>query len=243
MELLFWVAAVVLAGLGILLLQLARDIWWKPLQIKKHFESQGIQGPPYKLLYGNAPDIVRMANEESCKPLPLSGHNIVPRVLPGFHQWGKTYGHDYVYWFGNKPRLFIPHPELAKEILSKKFGHYEKIQFKQVRNEGLSGLKGEKWARHRRILNPGFRMEALKGMIPSIAECSTNMLREWSKLVSSGVNEIDVYKEFSVLTSDIISHTAFRSSYAEGNHIFHLQAQYVLLAFESFCRVYIPGSR
>ncbi|XP_057827265.2 cytochrome P450 734A1 [Cryptomeria japonica] len=242
MEWVFWVVALVSAGLGLLLLKVARDIWWTPLQIKKYFEAQGIGGPPYKLLYGNAPDIVKMAAEESSKP-SLSGHNITPRVLPAFHQWGKIYGKDYVYWFGTEPRLFLPHPELVKEVLSNKFGHYEKIKFAQAGAQGLPGLEGEEWAKHRRILNPAFHMEALKGMIPLIAESGTNMCREWRNLISSGANEIDVFKEFSVLTSDVISRTAFGSSYAEGNYIFRLQAQQIFLIFERIRRVYIPGSR
>ncbi|GLJ13568.1 hypothetical protein SUGI_0215470 [Cryptomeria japonica] len=242
MEWVFWSVALVSAGLGLLLLKVARDIWWTPLQIKKYFEAQGIGGPPYKLFYGNAPDIVKMAREESSKS-PLSGHNITPRVLPAFYQWGKIYGRDYVYWFGTKPRLFLPHPELVKEVLSNKFGHYEKIKFAQSGAHGLAGLEGEEWAKHRRILNPAFHMEVLKGMIPSIAESGTNMCREWRNLISSGANEIDVLKEFSVLTSDIISRTAFGSSYAEGNHIFRLQAQQILWMFERIQRVSIPGSR
>ncbi|XP_057827235.1 cytochrome P450 CYP72A616 [Cryptomeria japonica] len=242
MEWVFWFVALVLAGLGLLLLKVARDIWWTPLQIKKYFEAQGIGGPPYKLLYGNAPDIVKMAAEESSKP-SLSGHNITPRVIPAFHQWGKIYGRDYVYWFGTKPRVFLAHPELVKEVLSNKFGHYEKVKLVKSGARGLVELEGEKWAHHRRILNPAFHMEALKGMIPSIVESGSNMCREWRNLISSGANEIDVFKEFSVLTSDIISRTAFGSSYAEGNHIFRLLTQLLLLVFERFRRVYIPGSR
>lgn len=242
MEWVFLVVALVLGGLQLLLLKAARDIWWTPLQLKKYFEAQEIGGPSYKLLYGNAPDIVRMAAEESSKP-SLSGHNITPRVIPAYHQWGKIHGQVYVYWFGTKPRLFLPQPELVKEVLSNKFGHYEKLKFVGAGAQGLAGLEGERWAKRRRILNPAFHMEALKGMIPSIAESGTNMCREWRNLISSGANEIDVFKEFSVLTADIISRTAFGSSYAEGNNIFRLQSQQLLLLFERFRRVYIPGSR
>ena len=67
MEWAFWVVALASASLGLLLLKVARDIWWTPLQLKNYFEAQGIGGPSYKLTYGNAPDIVRMAAEESSK--------------------------------------------------------------------------------------------------------------------------------------------------------------------------------
>ncbi|KAH9313969.1 hypothetical protein KI387_022596, partial [Taxus chinensis] len=241
MEFCFWIPAVVSAGLAVFLLEVVKLIWLKPLQTRKYFEAQGIQGPPYKLLYGNAPDIVRMASTESSKPLPLTEHNIVPRVLPAYYHWMKTYGENFVFWFGTKPRLCVTQLELVKEILFNKFGHCDKIQIKALGNPGLGRLTGEKWAQHRSILNPAFRLELLKGMVPSIVESCTNMLREWSKSISSGSNEIDVFKEFCILTSDIISRTAFGSSYAEGKHIFHLQAQQVLLFFEAIRSVPIPG--
>ncbi|GLJ13558.1 hypothetical protein SUGI_0215300 [Cryptomeria japonica] len=243
MEWLLLVIITVAAGVGVLLLEVAKAIWWKPLQIKKHIEAQGIQGPPYKLLYGNAPDVRRMAREQSTKPLPFSEHNIFLHVLPAFHQWRKTYGQNIVYWFGTKPRLYVADPELVKEVLLNKDGHYEKIPNKQLGFEGLVRLEGEKWAQHRRIINPAFHVELLKGMIPSFVEATSNMLREWSKLVSSGANEIDIVSEFPVLTSDIISRTAFGSSYAEGNHIFLLLKQRILILLESIRSVYIPGSR
>ncbi|XP_057827264.2 cytochrome P450 CYP72A616 [Cryptomeria japonica] len=245
MEWFFWAIAVVSTGLAIILLEVAKVIWWKPLHFKKLFEAQGIQGPSYNFIYGNAPDIVRMARQESSNTKSLSGHNIVPRVLPAFHQWRKTYGQKYIYWFGNKPRLYVPDPELVREILSNKFGHYKKLQGNPTPKEhrGLVTLEGEKWAQHRRVINPSFHMEVLKGMIPEIAECGTNMIEEWKTLVSSGANEINVLKEFSCLTSDVISRTAFGSSYAEGKHLFHLLSELILLRFEKSRRVFIPGSR
>ncbi|XP_059073178.1 cytochrome P450 734A1-like [Cryptomeria japonica] len=245
MEWLFWAVTVASAGLAIILLEVAKVIWWKPLHLKKLFEAQGIQGPSYKFIYGNAPDIVRMAREESSDPKSLSGHNIVPRVLPALHQWKKTYGPKYVYWFGNKPRLYVPDPELVREILSNKFGHYKKVHLNPtpMKHRGLGTLEDKKWAQHRRIINPSFHMEVLKGMIPEITECGTNMIEDWRKLVSSGANEINVFKEFSCFTSDVISRTAFGSSYAEGKHVFHLLSQLVLLRFERSRRVNIPGSR
>uniref|UniRef100_A0A0C9S6X4 TSA: Wollemia nobilis Ref_Wollemi_Transcript_14198_1611 transcribed RNA sequence n=1 Tax=Wollemia nobilis TaxID=56998 RepID=A0A0C9S6X4_9CONI len=243
MEWLFLVVTVVAVGLATILLEIAKVIWWKPLQLKKYFESQGLEGPPYKLFYGNAPDIVRMASQESSKPLTLSDHNIFARVNRAFDQWRKAYGQEFVFWFGTKPRLFVPHPELAKEILSSKFGHYKKIQSRPEKRQGLTQLQGEKWAQHRRILNPAFRMELLKGMTPLFVESTVNMLQEWSKLVSLGSKEIDVHKEFGILTSDVISRTAFGSSYTEGKRIFDLQAQHLVLMFERFRSVQIPGSR
>ncbi|XP_057827254.1 cytochrome P450 CYP72A616 [Cryptomeria japonica] len=248
MGFLFWAVTVVSAGLAILLLEVAKAIWLKPLHFKKFFEAQGIQGPSYKFIYGNAPDIVKMARQESSNTKSLLGHNIVSRVLPAFHQWSKTYGQVYVYWFGNKPRLYVPDPPLVREILSNKFGNHKRVSnspngLPPLKHRGLVELEGEKWVQHKKIINPSFHMDVLKGMIPQIVECGTNMIEEWRKLVSSGANEINVLKEFSCLTSDIISHTAFGSSYAEGKYMFHLLSQRLLLIFEKSRSFNIPGSR
>lgn len=75
-------------------------------------------------------------------------------------------GKDYIFWFGSHARLVVPHPELIKEILSTKFGNYPKFPInplaRQLVGQGLVGLKGEKWAQHRKIINPAFHMDLLK---------------------------------------------------------------------------------
>ncbi|GLJ51781.1 hypothetical protein SUGI_1100210 [Cryptomeria japonica] len=212
MEWVFWGLAAVCAGLILFLVKIVTRMWWKPLQVKKFFEAQGISGPPYRLFYGNTTDISRMIDEQKSKPMPLS-HDMLPRVFPHLHQWSRIYGYDYVFWFGPNARL------------------------------GLVGLTGEKWARHRKIINPAFHMDLLKGMIPTIIESSANMLEEWSKLVLSGASEIEVLKEFRELTADIIARTAFGSSFIEGKDIFDMQAKQMVLTSELFHTVYIPGFR
>ncbi|XP_057870247.2 cytochrome P450 734A1 [Cryptomeria japonica] len=246
MEWVFCCLAAVCAGLVLFLVKISTTIWWKPLQVKKSFEAQGIRGPPYKLIYGNTTDLSRMIDEQKSKPMPLS-HDILPRVLPHVHQWTKTYGEDFIYWFGPRARLVVPHPELIKEICSTKIGNYTKILgnplSRQLVGQGLVGLAGEKWAQHRKIINPAFHMDLLKGMVPTIVKTSASMLDEWSKLVLSGASEIEVQKEFNDLTADIITRTAFGSSFAEGKHIFDMQTKQMILAIELFRSVYIPGFR
>ncbi|XP_059069261.1 cytochrome P450 734A1-like isoform X2 [Cryptomeria japonica] len=130
---------------------------------------------------------------------------------------------------------------------STKFDNYSKLPTnplsRQLVGQGLVGLTGEKWARHRKIINPAFHMDLLKGMIPTIIESSANMLEEWSKLVLSGASEIEVLKEFRELTADIIARTAFGSSFIEGKDIFDMQAKQMVLTSELFHTVYIPGFR
>ena len=75
-------------------------------------------------------------------------------------------GKQFVYWIGSKSRFVLSHPHQAKEVLSTKFGHYPKPigrpDAKDLIGDGLVGLEGEKWAQHRRIMNPAFFHEKLK---------------------------------------------------------------------------------
>jgi cytochrome P450 len=68
-------------------------------------------------------------------------------------------------WFGPIPRVVIAEPKLVREILADKSGQFEKFTNKRLSKLialGLVTYDGEKWARHRRILNPVFHLEKLK---------------------------------------------------------------------------------
>lgn len=73
----------------------AVKIWWVPIRMKRSFESQGISGPPYRLLYGNTMEVIEMMKAASSVPMELSTHSILPRVLPEIHHWTKAYGKNF----------------------------------------------------------------------------------------------------------------------------------------------------
>lgn len=243
--LLFSSSLIVVALLKVLLVFL-----WKPLLVHKALRAQGIQGPPFRAFVGNLPEFAALRAAARASPLPSLTHDIAPRVLPHWPLWSAQYGSIFLYWMGSIPRLALSDPELCKEMLFDKLGLYPKAQAARpdlidLLGNGLVLLEGEKWAQHRRIVNPAFYMEKLKAMTPAFVDLARNMLDTWQLKLQSVKNqvEIDVSEEFKTLTADIISHTAFGSSYAEGKKVFKLQYEQQIIYEKLVGSFYIPGSR
>ncbi|KAF6146106.1 hypothetical protein GIB67_002784 [Kingdonia uniflora] len=99
--------------------------------------------------------------------------------------------------------------------------------------------------KHRRILNPAFHQEKLKRMLPAFYTSCSELVSKWDTLITAeeGSCELDVWPELQNLTGDVISRTAFGSSFEEGRRIFQLQTEQAELAIQAIQSVYIPGSR
>jgi cytochrome P450 len=70
-----------------------------------------------------------------------------------------------MFWAGTTPRLVIKDPEMMKEILSNKLGHFQKPPLNPlilILTKGLTTLEGEQWGKRRRMINPAFNLEKLK---------------------------------------------------------------------------------
>ncbi|KAL5997481.1 hypothetical protein ACLOJK_008411 [Asimina triloba] len=218
--------------------------WLTPKRLERELRKQGIHGPPYKSLSGNLIDNARAMMEARTKPMELS-HRIVPRVLPFIHQTMANYGKTCLTWIGPTPRVLITEPELIREILSNKFGHYAKQKENPIMKLIMGGLvsyEGEKWAKHRRLINPAFHVEKLKGMLPSFSASCYELINRWEKWVGFDESrELDVWPEIQKLTADVISRTAFGSSYEEGKRIFQLLTEQGELLIKGLQRPNIPG--
>ncbi|KAI0522939.1 hypothetical protein KFK09_005328 [Dendrobium nobile] len=253
MELGYWLAfaatAATLAAAGWVGWSAAEWLWFQPRRLERKLMAQGIRGSRYRLPYGDVKENENLVDEARRNPLPLS-HSIVDRVVPHLTRVVDLYGGKNkvtFYWFGPSPRVIIMDPELVKDILSSKSGHFEKLRLTPIErllSMGLFSYDGEKWAKRKRIINPAFHIEKLKMMMPLFSACCDELISRWEELVdSSGVFDIDICSEFQKFSADVISRTAFSSNYKEGRRIFELQKEQTELVFHTAENLYIPGSR
>ncbi|KAF3618101.1 Cytochrome [Capsicum annuum] len=291
-------------------------VWFRPKKLEKLLRKQGLKGNSYRILYGDLKDSSRMIEEANSKPMNLSDHDITPRMVPFFLETIKKYGKNSFIWHGPRPQVLIMDPELIKEVLSKIY-LFQKPHVNPLGTlliQGLVSSEEDKWAKHRKIINPAFHLEKLKAlaslvtalaksfypyrsmplvhvalsasgedyvwqnmyydgngtnmripepaqvlvsltfflvhhfleqhMLPAFYLSCSEMLRKWEDTVPvEGSHEIDVWPHLQQLSSDVISRTAFGSSYEEGRKIFELQKEQSQHFVEAVRSVYIPGWR
>ncbi|CAN6208727.1 unnamed protein product [Urochloa humidicola] len=106
---------------------------------------------------------------------------------------------------------------------------------------GLVFADGEDWARHRRVVHPAFAMDKLKSMTGTMAACAGEVVQAWEARAAGGEATVEVGRQFTELTADVIAHTAFGSSYRRGKEVFLAQREMQGIAFAAINSVHVPG--
>lgn len=75
-------------------------------------------------------------------------------------------------------------------------------------------------------------------MVPAMTACAETMLEKWR---SHHGKEIEVCNEFRLLSSEVISRTAFGSSYLEGRKIFDMLSKLGLLISKNRLKIRFFG--
>ncbi|CAL5002390.1 unnamed protein product [Urochloa decumbens] len=222
--------------------------WLAPRRMERALRAQGLRGTRYRFLWGDHKEEHQLTAAALARPVPMDRpHDILPRVTPFLHRAIQEHGKLSFTWFGTIPRITILDPKLAREIVSNKDGYFVKTKLVtstvRLLFSGLAILDGEKWVKHRRIMNPAFHAEKLKGMLPAFSAACSDLIVRWENLLadSAGTIEIDVSSDFQNFSGDVISRAAFGVSYQEGRKIFLLQAEQLVRVTQTYRTSHIPG--
>lgn len=88
------------------------------------------------------------------------------------------------------------------------------------------------------LLNSNYYFLILQGMNPAMITSIEIMLERWKSYEGK---EIEVHEEFRLLTSDVISRTAFGNNYQSGENIFEMIVRLVLLVSDNMYKLRFPG--
>ncbi|KAI5060847.1 hypothetical protein GOP47_0023352 [Adiantum capillus-veneris] len=168
----------------------------------------------------------------TCKTSLLSPQRPAPSPCPKLHMWWSL-ASCRTCTSGGKLMVSTLPTGLALNLdtflksqssaLSTKSGHFRKPSGRPDTEDfiegGLVALDGEKWAQHRRILNPAFFLDKLKAMAPTMGGLTVEMGFPRGKKRSFG------------------------SSFAEGKLVFEMQHKQQELISKLITTFYIPGSR
>uniref|UniRef100_A0A7N0VDZ4 Cytochrome P450 n=1 Tax=Kalanchoe fedtschenkoi TaxID=63787 RepID=A0A7N0VDZ4_KALFE len=242
-----WLAFAVALGVVLVtgLQKAFNSMWLRPKKIESRLRQQGLRGNSFRFLYGDLKDSIEAEKEATSEAMSLSD-DIVPRLLPFIDHSIKKHGKNSFLWMGSAAWVNIMEPELIREAFTKirVFHKPAPNPLVELLGTGLASYEGERWAKHRRLINPAFHVEKLKSMLPSIHLSCSETVARWETLVADGGScELDVWPELQRMMRDVISRTAFGSCYEEGKRIFEKQKELADLALQVVQTLYIPGWR
>nr|BBE15473.1 cytochrome P450 [Polygala tenuifolia] len=248
MGLISWTIVTVLIVIVLLVLRwiwsVVNKLWLRPKKLERCLRQQGVQGNPYSI-FAVVKENGNLSVKAKSKPINLSD-DILPYILPDVLQAIQKYGKNSFIWFGPMPRVIVMDPDQIKHVLTK-MGDFPKAQknpLSKLLVTGLAVYEGEKWAKHRKIINPAFNMQKLKLMLSTFHGSTMDMIGTWEEMMSAERSrELDVWPCLQNLTSDVISRTAFGSSYEEGKRTFELLRELVVLTIKVIPLLHIPGWR
>lgn len=91
-----------------------------------------------------------------------------------------------------------------------------------------------------------FGIWILQVIVKRMTACTITKLDEWKNQVVAAedhCHSIEMNGEFKELAADIIAHTAFGSSYAQGREVFEAQKELQNYCVAAHTDIFIPGSQ
>ncbi|XP_067876968.1 ultra-long-chain fatty acid omega-hydroxylase-like isoform X4 [Heterodontus francisci] len=118
-------------------------------------------------------------------------------------------------WFGPVlPLISLFHPDYIKPVLlaSAPIAPKDKLFYgflKPWLGDGLLISKGERWARHRRLLTPAFHFDILKPYVKIFNQSTSILHDKWCRLISEGASSLEMFEHVSLMTLDSLLRCTF----------------------------------
>ena len=177
----------------------------KPFMTIRMFAKQGVPGVPFRPFLGELPDVIASIKSDDCWTADRT--------------FVRQYGGVYTTCFGPFPRLVLTDPRYIQDVLVRKSKSYHKTdEGKRVLGpllgEGLFFSEDSTWKKHRSMINPAFHAVNLKNMMSIMSEATELAVSRWTLLVGGkDAGPIDIHKEMSNLTLDIVATATMGSSF------------------------------
>jgi cytochrome P450 len=154
-------------------------------------------GPDSLPLVGILPDLVRQRG-----------------VLVAILNYWRTYGDVVQARLGTTTTLFFARPEGVQRILVDNRDNYPRSKeairsLAPMLGDGLVSSEGAHWRRQRHFMQGPFAVSAVPTYTPAIVSAVDVLLQTWDRRVQSGDVDLDMLKETSALTLDVLGRTIF----------------------------------
>ncbi|XP_028763757.1 cytochrome P450 716A67-like [Neltuma alba] len=219
-------------------------LWVNPKRLQTALRRQGLEADAYRFWVGDLIRMVKMQQQAKSLALPIRSHDLVPHVLSFVHYITNKHGKNSFMWLGPMPRLILTDPLLIKDMFNRNYDFIKPnmIPITKYISTGLACYEGDKWAKHRKIINPAFNLQQMKILLPIVCQSCNDMINKWENILSptDGTCEVDVWPWLKNLTKEVISRAAFGSSYKEGRQIFDLLTEQAELVMNDVQKHQIP---
>ncbi|KAM9320538.1 ultra-long-chain fatty acid omega-hydroxylase-like [Gastrophryne carolinensis] len=135
--------------------------------------------------------------------------------LTAISQIVKEFSYTLKSWMGpTLPLISLVHPGAFKSLVAAPAAIAPKDEvfytfLKPWLGDGLLLSRGEKWARHRRLLTPGFHFDILKQYVEIFNHSTDIMHAKWRRLCTEGPVSLDMFEHVSLMTLDSLLKCTF----------------------------------
>eukprot|EP00897_Mesotaenium_endlicherianum_P003832 jgi/Mesen1/3477/ME000195S02624 len=194
----------------------------KPWMIMRQLWSQGVKGPPYWPLIGQAFEIKKQM--ERLKDAVDDPHM---SAVPFLDACAARYGPVFCYTVGSQPTLCVLEPSMVRQVYVDNDSCYRKsahLKSLGLLGGGLLTADGASWQRQRRLINPAFNHKEIKSMTGTMVECATHAMAAWDRHLApvaaeldarARPAELDMHAELSRVTLAIIGRAFFGADLAD----------------------------